>query len=170
MQKESQKTNVKDEAGNRDNSANGGHMVAELMNPATPADNVLIQKSSGNTVSDEHGECIAAGQINYLTEGMSDLRQRIAKLEATVLSIENHAATSGTRDLPKDTMHQITNIARQIEVINEGLRTTPGYNLGKTFTCASCNSNGAIAIKVRCTSCGKENWWGYWPKKNNAEK
>ena len=22
-----------------------------------------------------------------------------------------------------------------------------------------------VAMKVKCTKCGQENWWGWWPKK-----
>jgi hypothetical protein len=121
--------------------------------------------------AEEHGICTAAGQINYLTDGLSDLRARLSKLEALVLSIENQTGSnSGSRDVAKSALQQIQNVAKQIESVTEGLRTTPDYNLGKIFSCASCSSNGTIAVKVMCTSCGKENWWGYWPKKNSTEK
>jgi ribosomal protein L33 len=170
MGKEILKIAREDEAGKRIDSENSAHEAAATANRANPADKNSVQEPAQPAASGGHGECTAAGQINYLTDGLSDLRARMAKLEVLLLSIETQAQNSGARDVSKDAVHQITNIARQIEVLNEGLRTTPDYNLGKTFNCASCSSNGTIAIKVRCTSCGKENWWGYWPKKNNAEK
>jgi hypothetical protein len=133
--------------------------------------NIPVSGNSSGSAAEEHGVCTAAGQINYLTDGLLDLRARLLKLEAAVLSMENQTGNSnGSRDTSKSTMQQINNVARQIESVTEGLRTTPDYNLGKIFSCASCNSNGTIAIKVMCTSCGKENWWGYWPKKNSTEK
>jgi len=139
--------------------------------PGNPADKKPAGESSGSASLEEHGNCTAAGQINYLTDGLADLRARLSKLEAQVINMENQSSpNAGARDAAKGTLQQINNVAKQIEVLTEGLRTTPDYNLGKTFNCASCNSNGTIAIKVRCTSCGKENWWGYWPKKNGADK
>jgi hypothetical protein len=135
------------------------------------AGNIAFSGNSSGSAAEEHGVCTAAGQINYLTDGLLDLRARLSKLEVAVLSLENQAGNSNaSSDAAKSTMQQINNVARQIEAVTEGLRTTPDYNLGKIFSCASCNSNGTIAIKVMCTSCGKENWWGYWPKKNSTEK
>ena len=136
------------------------------------AEQEKIKTPEGSGGSDGHETCTAAGQINYLTDGLFDLRARLSKLEVAVLSLENQAGSPGAvaRDGAKNALLQINNVAKQIEVLTEGLRTTPDYNLGKTFNCTSCNATGTIAIKVRCTACGKENWWGYWPKKGTVEK
>jgi len=38
-------------------------------------------------------------------------------------------------------------------------------DIKKMFHCDSCNSQGMVALYTKCTNCGKENWWGWWPKK-----
>ena len=33
------------------------------------------------------------------------------------------------------------------------------------ITCKGCGSKGLIATLVKCTKCGRETYWGWWPKK-----
>ena len=56
-------------------------------------------------------------------------------------------------------------IVSHIRDITRGLQNTLGYNIKRDFKCQSCSANGSVAIHVKCTQCGKENWWG-WPRKN----
>jgi hypothetical protein len=32
------------------------------------------------------------------------------------------------------------------------------------FTCNSCGKRGGIAVKIKCTKCGHETYFGWWPK------
>jgi len=43
------------------------------------------------------------------------------------------------------------------------LKGTPALGLGQRFKC-DCGATGFVAIHVQCTKCGKETWWGYFPK------
>lgn len=38
--------------------------------------------------------------------------------------------------------------------------------------CDDCKAKGKTAVKFKCTSCGRESWWGFWPEKKaeNPEK
>ena len=116
---------------------------------------------------DEHENCIAAGQINKLGIQLTELSLRFAEIEKKINNLENISGLSG--QLPaaslKQTIQQVRSISSQVEVITEGLRSTPGYNIGKTYNCNSCKSMGTIAIKVRCTTCDHENWYGWWPQR-----
>lgn len=116
---------------------------------------------------DGHENCIAAGQINSLGVQMAELSLRLAKMELRITNLENSSGLSGqsTPALQKSTIQQLRSISNQVEIITEGLRSTPGYNIGKTYNCNSCKSMGTIAIKVRCTTCDHENWWGWWPQR-----
>ena len=38
-------------------------------------------------------------------------------------------------------------------------------NMNKMFHCDSCNSQGLVAFSTKCTKCGKQTWWGWWPQK-----
>lgn len=44
------------------------------------------------------------------------------------------------------------------------LERMPITNLYDDFVCNHCGSRHLIAIKYKCTRCGKEGWWGYHPK------
>jgi hypothetical protein len=116
---------------------------------------------------DEHENCIAAGQINTLGSQLAELSLRLAKLELKITKLENNDGFNGQSPSAslKSTIQQVRSISSQVEVITEGLRSTPGYNIGKSYNCNSCRSMGTIAIKVRCTTCDHENWWGWWPQR-----
>ena len=40
---------------------------------------------------------------------------------------------------------------------------TIGMAAHETFTCSSCQTMGQVATRLTCTSCGTENWWGWYP-------
>lgn len=58
---------------------------------------------------------------------------------------------------------QIQTLTSQVQSTLEGLKGTFGYRAKQTFTCDSCNTSGTVATRIKCTHCGKENWWGWWP-------
>jgi len=31
--------------------------------------------------------------------------------------------------------------------------------------CNGCGSEGHVAVRIKCTKCGREMWWGWWPEK-----
>jgi len=40
---------------------------------------------------------------------------------------------------------------------------TPGLGLKHRFECG-CGASGFVAIRIQCTKCGRETWWGWFPK------
>jgi hypothetical protein len=117
--------------------------------------------------SGHHEECIAAGEIQSMGQKIADLSSRLAKIEAAINKLEKKAQSNNevSASQMKTAIQQMKNVSSQVEIITEGLRGTAGYNLNKIFKCNSCKSTGKVAIKVKCTQCGQENWWGWWPKK-----
>ena len=132
-------------------------------NPA-PKPKVMNETSQS---SSPHEVCIAAGEIQLLGKKISDLSSRLAKIENAINKLEKKAQSNNevSASQMKTAIQQMRNVSSQVEIITEGLRGTAGYNLNKTFKCNSCKSTGMVAIKVKCTQCGQENWWGWWPKK-----
>ena len=41
---------------------------------------------------------------------------------------------------------------------------TPALGLKKHFKC-DCGASGLVALRIKCTACDKETWWGWFPKK-----
>ena len=42
---------------------------------------------------------------------------------------------------------------------------TPLWGARHRITCTGCGSKGWIAIRIKCTKCGRESNWGWWPEK-----
>lgn len=150
--------------------------VKQTISVSTTDDTINLKKQNAspppktikdnNTASSHHEECIAAGEINSLGQQILDLSSRIARMEAALIKLEGK---NSSNEIPaaqiKAAVQQMKNVSTQVELITEGLRGTAGYNLSKTFKCNSCKTTGVVAVKVKCTQCGQENWWGWWPKK-----
>lgn len=43
------------------------------------------------------------------------------------------------------------------------LDSTPALGLKQRFKC-SCGASGFVALHIQCTKCGRETWWGWFPK------
>jgi len=37
-------------------------------------------------------------------------------------------------------------------------------NMGSEFTCDRCGAVGLVSVRIRCTNCQAENWYGFYPK------
>ena len=91
-----------------------------------------------------------------------ETKNKVKQLEEAVEDINNTV-----RSLPQDIQNNVNSIREvnnRLEVISADLRRTLGYGIQKTFKCGSCGSEGLVASQVICSKCGKESWWGWWPK------
>jgi len=55
-------------------------------------------------------------------------------------------------------------IKKMKEEIKNTLINTPLRNLRERFVCSSCGEKGYVAVKIKCTKCDEESWWGWWPE------
>jgi len=54
--------------------------------------------------------------------------------------------------------------AKSLETqFQEMRKTSIGSDVRKRFEC-ECGAKGYVAMKVECTECGREAWWGWWPR------
>lgn len=51
-----------------------------------------------------------------------------------------------------------------LEDVNARLAGTPGVGVRNRFKC-ECGASGFVAIPIQCTKCGRQTWWGWYPKK-----
>ena len=86
-----------------------------------------------------------------LQETIEQLTQRVAYLESI---LQGGAPANGA---------QLQELGSKVDSILVSLQGTVGYGARQTFVCSSCQANGNVAAKLNCTSCGEENWWGWWP-------
>ena len=78
-------------------------------------------------------------KLAVLGSDLKELKGRLALLEGTV-------AESPT-----------------LEDLNTRLDGTPALGLKHRFQC-ECGASGFVALHIQCTKCGRETWWGWFPK------
>jgi hypothetical protein len=146
--------------------ANFGNMtVVSNTKPGAPV-NTASRSGSAPVSSEAGNETISAlnTKVAELTKQLNNLGaalKRMEMLEKKVSEMEAKAAKNNpaTADLK---IQQLTDEMRKI-VVN--LKGTPGYGAKNTFTCEKCDDQGHVAVQYRCTKCGKERWYGWWPEK-----
>ena len=153
--------------------------------PATPADETktapktkaapagTAKSAPAHSSSHEIPHTISPNGVASLQAILIDLAKRVAKVEAAMVKSQQLEKTIAeakamANQPPQDfqtVVNQLQELSAQVDGILEKLQSTAGYDIGKTFRCNSCDSQGMVAIRVKCTECGRENWWGWWPKK-----
>lgn len=98
---------------------------------------------------------VDAEALNALAARIERLEAALAESNNSIMQIHQEYQTFST---------QVQLMGSRLEGVLDNLKSTLGYRAQKTFTCASCEADGNVAAKVKCTSCGKENWWGWWPE------
>jgi hypothetical protein len=63
-----------------------------------------------------------------------------------------------------DLKKQVLKDQTQLEQISQYIHNKPIWNPQDTFQCSNCKSTKFVAIHVKCTSCDKTHWIGWWPK------
>jgi hypothetical protein len=109
--------------------------------------------------------------LEIMRQTMIALTEQTAKMEARLHQLEqkqNTTAEFGAAILQlEEKLEVITRYSREIDsrviTLLSKLQDTPSYGVRSDFTCESCGSQGFAAIPLRCTNCGKEGWWGWWP-------
>jgi len=77
-------------------------------------------------------------ELERLKDEWQRLPNRVQSLEETVKNIEEAVL---------DLMNQFNDL--------------PISNLAQNWTCSVCGSKRYVMVKVRCSCCGHESWWGY---------
>lgn len=114
----------------------------------------------------------SSDEIKALQATVAGLAQRMAKVETTVsrrgqeegkspeVSIIVQQLSQGLEAMGRD----LRKVNNRVAGITRGVADAPGNGIHNGFVCQSCNAHGLVAIPIRCTVCGEESWWGWWPK------
>ena len=85
---------------------------------------------------------------------LAQLERRLSKTDTAVRHIhQNMQMTDGNVQV----------VGSRVKGILMNLKATLGYRAKTTYRCASCHSKGEVAVRVKCTQCEGESWWGWWP-------
>lgn len=114
-----------------------------------------------SVVSQAHSDAV----INQLEDLLSELTARLARAERRLAQLEQGKQADQNMASSRD----VARLAAQMDNIKLKLEATPGYNARNLFTCSSCGTSGQLSVPVKCTHCGEEGWWGWWPREKLDE-
>ena len=140
------------------------------------SDQVLSQAEIDAMLNGGGGDSPAAVEAPPATPaaglGQDDVQglfQRIAALEESVQRLSSQAAPNFDQSF-QQLSQQIQQLFGDLQVINskvdgvtETLQATVGFGVRSVFACKSCEAQGHVATRLTCTSCGTEEWWGWFP-------
>lgn len=143
----------------------------------TMVDNLTQRLKDIETVLGEHAHQGKSFQAlldanQHAQDTVASLTERLGKAETTLGRLETKGDTCC--DISGPAERQVIGktdkaVEHQIKEVTRCVQKTLGYNISKTFKCRSCAGIGTVAIRVKCTKCGKESWWGWWPVKDAKE-
>jgi len=120
---------------------------------------------------------VETGKQKYTPDGVDDLKKKIADLTAEVNKLSAALQTvsqleekvrqleAAVKNGPESTRTLKERIDRISAALEAGGANKPDYGFLEAFRCSHCRTKGNVAIYVKCTNCGKENWMGWWPEK-----
>ena len=110
--------------------------------------------------------------ISSLNARASELEQQLNQLAASVKRLDFLEKKITELESQIEHNRQDPGLPQKIEVLSGQLRKiaanlkgTPGYGVRDTFKCEKCRDEGHVAVIFRCTGCGHERWYGWWPNK-----
>jgi len=89
---------------------------------------------------------VQSGEIEALQKRIDDLTRQLVKVAGLAQRID---ALEETVEKQKQLLAQ---------------RNANAWNPRDTFRCGGCKSANLVAVKMKCTACGREAWIGWWPK------
>jgi len=82
----------------------------------------------------------------------TELEKGLAALEKQMAALNERVDRMGER---------LDEVFGKFKALRDELDADPASNLGTEFTCEGCGASGLVAVRIRCTRCGVEDWWGY---------
>lgn len=74
----------------------------------------------------------------------------------------------GETEILRTAVIDLTNRLTKMEMALAEAQRSKAPTMNQMFLCNSCQSQGLVAFSAKCTKCGKQTWWGWWPKNNNS--
>ena len=99
------------------------------------------EKSNGR--GESHSQSAPPAETAPIPPEPGVLESRIKQLESRVEDLEALGA--------------------DLEEIETRINGTPALGLKHHFKC-DCGASGYVAVRIQCTKCGRENWWGWHPE------
>ena len=148
-------------------------VLSELMKQTN---DILASLTADREAREEQARVMS--EMKTVVEGLRDqsaktevsgLTDRLANVETATDKFEEYRKAFETALMANRQLQlaQSQAVNTQLKAITQGLRNTLAYDIKRNFKCDCCGADGAVALKIRCTHCEKENWWGWWPKEKD---
>ena len=111
------------------------------LGPYTPKLWEEVKRRAQAIQRNKHPHFAISEEVKRLRDELRALADRVEKLEERVSAVQV-----------------------DIMLLDDRLREIPISNLYRDFKCSLCGSKHLVAVKFKCTKCGYEGWWGYWPR------
>jgi hypothetical protein len=103
---------------------------------------------------------IKVKKIDDVKQRMEQVEEKLDQIAEMVQSSPKAVRALGTR------MDELYNL---LEGMQQGSRQGDEERIHDQFHCVKCHSEKLVAIHVKCTSCGMENWMGWFPDGSQRE-
>jgi hypothetical protein len=107
-------------------------------------------------LSEETGEL--AKQMVELTIKVNNYKKRIDHIDEKINEIADMVQQSPAIDGLAARIEELQGL-----VLNARRRKSDEEHIRDEFHCVKCHSEKLVAVHVKCTSCGTENWMGWFP-------
>jgi hypothetical protein len=117
----------------------------------TPTSIEEIRARKGRIASEPVPEARSPkGSVDQLADRVSQLEEDVKRGQVTQQHLD-------------ELMVQVKDLSSKVNSLLICLQGTVGFDARHSFVCRNCQSKGQVAARLHCTSCGEENWWGWWP-------
>lgn len=114
-----------------------------------------------------------SGAVNSPGTNVTELEQRLGRVETVIRRLERLESVMGgaegmahqSPEKLQAVIKRVQQLSEDVRIISTKLQGTLGYDVYHNFTCDSCSSQGAVAISLKCTKCGRESWRGWGAKR-----
>ena len=149
-------------------------MGETIQAPATASSSPSQSAVSGSTGAGPSGEVLTLQrELAALQRTVVDLTRQVGKYTGMAQRLDSLEENAGHfAQMVQRTAHnnqpsgkQIAELQTQIWELSQ--TQNRGNELRENFECPHCKAKGKVAFLTKCTACGKERWFGWFPKKNN---
>lgn len=102
-----------------------------------------LQAKKSKDRGQSHSQSAPPAETAPIPPELGSLESRIQQLESSVKDLEELGA--------------------DLEEIETRISGTPTLGLKQRFEC-DCGASGYVAVRIKCTKCGKESWCGWFPE------
>jgi hypothetical protein len=100
--------------------------------------------------------------VNELTRQVNKIAGAMNKIMELDMKISNLAASVNmSPEITQALSERIDEIYYYLESMQPEEKDA---GIQELYECSQCHARRLVALHVKCTNCGNENWMGWWPK------